>query len=81
MRGVQLKAGVPIPLNLFDKDLAIYRTQSGKVHVLDAFSPHMGAHLGIGGTVVGEEIRCPFHMWTFNGDGVCTSVPGLDRKC
>ena len=54
-----------------------YRGMSGKVHILDAFCPHLGAHLGVGGSVVEEDIRCPFHSWTFNGAGVCSGVPGI----
>ena len=37
----------------------------------------MGAHLGVGGSVVVEDILCTFHSWTFIGQGDCTSVPGL----
>ena len=55
----------------------MFRTISGKVHVLDAFCVHFGAHIGVGGSVIGEDVRCPFHSWQFDGNGVCTSVPGL----
>ena len=30
----------------FDRDLVIYRTRSGVLSVIDAFNPHLGAHLG-----------------------------------
>ncbi len=66
------------PLYILERNLIAYRTRSGKCHILDAFCPHMGAHLGVDGSVVGEDIRCPFHSWTFNGEGTCTSVPGLE---
>jgi phenylpropionate dioxygenase-like ring-hydroxylating dioxygenase large terminal subunit len=68
------------PLYVLEKNLVVFRTTSGKIHVLDAFCPHLGANIGVGGSVVGEDIRCPFHSWTFNGDGICTSVPGLECK-
>ena len=29
--------------------------------VIDAYCPHLGANLGIEGTVVGDRIRCAFH--------------------
>ena len=59
-------------------ELMVFRSSSGKVHVLDAYCPHMGTYLPFGGRVVGESVRCPFHAWTFNGEGECTHVPGLD---
>jgi cholesterol 7-dehydrogenase len=64
-------------------ELVVFRGNSGKVHVMDAFCPHLGANLGVGGKVVndcGQDcIRCPFHGWTFRGkDGSCNKVPGLE---
>jgi len=46
------------------------------IHVLDAFCPHLGANLGVGGKVVGDCIECPFHGWQYSGDtGKCTNIP------
>jgi hypothetical protein len=36
-----------------------------------AHCPHMGAHLGYGGRVVGECIRCPMHGFEFDPSGAC----------
>jgi 3-ketosteroid 9alpha-monooxygenase subunit A len=63
------------PLHYFDRELVLFRTQSGVAVVMDAFCPHLGAHLGHGGKVTGESIACPFHGWQFNGAGHCTAVP------
>ena len=38
------------------KDIVIFRTKSGKLGVVDAYCPHMGAHFGFGGDVIGETI-------------------------
>ena len=35
--------------------------------MLDAYCPHLGAHLAEGGRVQGESVRCPFHAWEFDG--------------
>jgi len=71
----ELPPGKVMPLRYFAKDLVAFRTESGRVAVLDAFCPHLGAHLGHGGVVEGENIRCPFHAWTFNCEGQCVDVP------
>jgi len=62
-------------LKYFGKNLVLFRTESGAAKILDAYCPHLGAHLGIGGEVVGESIKCPFHAWEFDGDGICTKIP------
>ena len=44
--------------------------------VLDAHCPHLGANLASGeGRVVGDNIACPFHGWTFNPQGRCVEIP------
>ncbi|EFX88304.1 hypothetical protein DAPPUDRAFT_311567 [Daphnia pulex] len=71
-----LKAGQVLAVKALDENLAVFRTEEGKVCVLDAYCPHLGAHLGIGGRVVDDCIECPFHGWKFSGhDGKCTSIP------
>jgi 3-ketosteroid 9alpha-monooxygenase subunit A len=71
----ELAIGEVKPMHFFARDLVAFRTESGEAKVLDAFCPHLGAHLGHGGKVVGESIACPFHGWQFNGGGECTGVP------
>jgi 3-ketosteroid 9alpha-monooxygenase subunit A len=71
----ELKAGDVVPLRYFGRELVLFRTESGEARVLDAYCPHLGAHLGHGGKVQGESIACPFHGWQFNGAGRCTAVP------
>jgi cholesterol 7-dehydrogenase len=41
--------------------LVLFRTEKDEAKVLDAYCPHMGADLGVGGKVVGDCIECPFH--------------------
>ena len=72
----ELKPGDVQPLKYFGKDLVLFRTESGKAVLSDAFCPHLGAHLGHEGRVIGESVRCPFHGWQFNADdGKCSSIP------
>ncbi|MBA3530696.1 MAG: aromatic ring-hydroxylating dioxygenase subunit alpha [Ardenticatenales bacterium] len=62
--------------DLLGRKVVLYRAASGRVHVMDARCPHLGANLGHG-TVVGEELQCAFHNWRFGPDGQCRAAPGL----
>ncbi len=70
-----LAPGEVRPMKYFGQHLVLFRTESGKAQVLDAYCPHLGAHLGHGGKVEGEDLRCPFHAWKFDTKGECTEVP------
>ena len=63
----------------FDTHLVLWRDDEGGVHVQDAFCPHLGAHLGHGGTVEGCEIMCPFHGWKFDAEGANSDIPYSER--
>lgn len=65
----------PKKLDYFGTSLVAYRgTESGEIHVLDAYCPHMGANLA-GGHVAGDSIVCPFHAWSWGSDGMCDHIP------
>ena len=74
-----LRPGEVRRLQAFERELALFRTRSGEAVVLDAFCPHMGAHLGIEGRVVGETLACPFHAWQFDRTGQCSHIPYCDE--
>lgn len=67
------------PMKYFGQDLVAFRGEDGGVRIFDAFCPHLGAHLGVGGTVVENSIRCPFHAWRFGEGGSCVEVPYAKR--
>ena len=70
----ELLAKQVIPLHYFGKDLVLFRTQQGKPCILDAHCPHLGAHLGYGGTVKDNTIRCPYHGWLWDDRGNCAGI-------
>ena len=75
----ELAPGEVKTLHYFGQDLVLYREQSGSTRLVDAYCPHLGAHLGYGGTVEGDRLRCPFHGWQFDGMGRCAKVPYTER--
>lgn len=75
----ELPTGAVLPVHYFGRELVLYRTDSGKPVLADAFCPHLGAHLGHGGTVTGDRLKCPFHSWCFDTDGRCVEIPYAAR--
>lgn len=75
----ELAPGAVIPRYYFGRHLVLWRDEEGTVHLQDAHCPHLGAHLGHGGKVLGTEIQCPFHGWQFDGEGNNTCIPYSER--
>jgi phenylpropionate dioxygenase-like ring-hydroxylating dioxygenase large terminal subunit len=82
----ELGPGEVLNRHYFGRDLVVFRTGSGRPHVLEAYCAHMGAHLGVGpgapsspepgpGRVAGECLACPFHGWRYDGTGRCVEIP------
>lgn len=67
----ELRPGRMLRQRFMGEDLVVYRTRRGVVRVVEPYCPHLGAHLGHGGWVDGEEIVCPFHHFAFGTDGRC----------
>ena len=74
----ELAVGEIKSLRYFGRELIAWRDQEGQGHVMDAFCPHLGAHLGYGGRVDGCRLVCPFHGWEWNTDGSNASIPYSD---
>jgi nitrite reductase/ring-hydroxylating ferredoxin subunit len=74
--GDEVLPGQIEPLHYFDRDLVVYRTEDGTPHVVDAYCPHLGAHLAVGGKIIDGTLACPFHGWRFDGaSGSCVEIP------
>ena len=75
----ELAPGGVLARHYFGRELVVFRTEGGAPGVLDAYCPHLGAHLAVGGRVEGESLRCPFHAWEFATDGACRAIPYAKR--
>lgn len=72
-------AGEVKSLHYFGQRLVAWRDAGGQLAVLDAYCPHLGADLAVGGRVVDGTVRCPFHAWRFDRHGSCVDVPYADK--
>lgn len=70
----------PLHRTLGGKEMAIFRTRSGKVVAIGARCPHMNANLALG-HVYGEELQCPLHGWRFGADGRHCPRKGMEPAC
>lgn len=70
----ELATGAVLTRQLAGREVIAYRTQADVANVMNAHCPHLGAHLGMGGEVDGDFIRCPFHGFCFDTDGTCVST-------
>ncbi|MGW6300700.1 Rieske 2Fe-2S domain-containing protein [Peribacillus butanolivorans] len=66
-------------MRYFSEDLVCFRGESGKLYLMDAHCPHLGAHLGVGGCVENDNIRCPFHGWVWDCDGKNIEIPYSEK--
>ncbi|HSR54803.1 MAG TPA: aromatic ring-hydroxylating dioxygenase subunit alpha [Alphaproteobacteria bacterium] len=72
-----LKPGRPRPIRVLAEDFTLYRGESGQPYLVGARCPHRGLALAAG-RVVGENIECFYHGWTFDGCGQCVRQPAED---
>ncbi|MFZ4110018.1 MAG: aromatic ring-hydroxylating oxygenase subunit alpha [Polymorphobacter sp.] len=71
----ELAIGEVKPLRYFGRDLVIWRGEDGQARMLDAYCRHLGAHMGYGGKVDGNNLECPFHAWRYDETGVVREIP------
>ena len=80
----------PLAMTFFGRDYALYRGESGRVVMLDAYCRHMKAHLAkstsahiarTGANVEGDSIRCPYHGWKYGADGGLQEIPYEQGFC
>ena len=79
-----------LAVRFFGQDFALYRGESGRPVMLDAYCAHMGTHLTAskssmivinGKQIEGDSIRCPYHGWRYGPDGRLEDIPYQDGPC
>jgi len=73
-RADEVVRGKLLTRTLAGEELVLFRTSSGKLGLIGAFCPHMGAHLGHGGEVVDDTVKCPMHAFRFDTEGRCVAT-------
>ena len=79
LRSSDLKRGRAKPLSFLGREMVVYRGEDERVVAMDAYCPHMGAHLAEG-KVEGDSIRCLFHYWKYDSTGKCVEIPCQDSS-
>jgi len=69
----ELGQGQVIGRDFLDGRIVVYRGEDGKALAMSAYCPHVGADLQHG-TVVGNNLRCPFHHFEYDRSGKCVKT-------
>ncbi|MEA2640665.1 MAG: 5,5-dehydrodivanillate O-demethylase oxygenase subunit [Chloroflexota bacterium] len=73
-RSQDLASGRALPLRIMSEDLALYRGESGDAHLVAFRCAHRGTQLSTG-WVEGDNLRCFYHGWVYDGNGQCVEQP------
>lgn len=69
-----LPAGVAMPALWQGRELAVWRSASGRLSAWNDRCPHRGMRLSHG-FVRGETLACIYHGWVYGTSGSCSHIP------
>ena len=72
----ELQNGKILKRKIIGEEIVAFKTNSGKISVLQDRCCHRNVHLSLG-YVKGEHIKCGYHGWEFGTDGKCELIPSL----
>lgn len=70
----RLPKGKALPIRIMCEDLTLYRGHSGTPYLVGGVCAHRRTRLHTG-WVQGDEIRCMYHGWRYDGAGQCKEAP------
>jgi len=73
-----LKRKKPLQRFIFDTPIVLFGTRDDPKAMVDR-CPHRGAALS-GGRLKDGNVQCPYHGWTFDGEGLLVDIPCLTEK-
>ena len=71
----EIAAGQILTRRYFGTEVVLWRDRAGRLACQEAFC----GHLGVGGTVEGDCVRCPFHGWAWDAAGANVDIPYAER--
>jgi phenylpropionate dioxygenase-like ring-hydroxylating dioxygenase large terminal subunit len=66
------------PFKLLGEKVVLYRREDGTPVALEDACPHRKLPLSMG-RLKGDQVECGYHGLTFDCQGVCTRVPGVEK--
>ena len=79
MRAKDLPPGRARPLEILGEKFTIYRGEDGTPHATAFRCAHRGTQLSLG-WVEGDDLRCRYHGWRFDGSGQCVEQPSEENS-
>ena len=70
----EVRTGRKRGVQLFGREIVLWRHRDGRLAAIDARCPHMGASLAIG-RVVDDRVECPYHGFQYDSQGQCRETP------
>jgi vanillate O-demethylase monooxygenase subunit len=76
--GHELQPGSRTSRTILGQPLVLFRTETGAIAALEDRCCHRAMPLSEG-TVVGENIRCPYHGMEYATNGACVRIPAQEK--
>lgn len=69
-----LKRGQTLEVQFWNRSIALFRDENGAIHAIENRCAHRQVKLSLG-EVHGCNLVCPYHGWTYDGEGRVTEIP------
>lgn len=69
---------LPLAVTVLGEPIVLWRSSAG-IHAWKDLCLHRGAKLSLG-RVQDDCLVCPYHAWTYNGEGACVRIPAQPER-